>query len=355
MHACRIIAVSLVVTIGPSSAFAVVGTTISYRIRGMADAASDAFPDARETINVAQSNTKPNLNTHAISTLENRTVSSVHGDADIQVGVGAHAGFVPEDGRVKIGAGFVAELGAANSEPTLTPNQPPPPLPPVHYIQYARAELFEVTVKASWTDTLTFRSGLPDGTGVTVLGVLAFDEFREELTTVVAGTDKNRFGIAEAWVTLSGRPGVLPTPTIGQYFGYSRDDGVNPDILHIPPPFIPVTLLFVEGQTYDLGLTLEVGGKGFASRETSGVGTLPAAGIVSEMTADFSRTVTWAGITSVINTLTGEPIEDWTIVAESGYDYSKPLVPEPTSVVLLSFGLCAGFGWLRQQRRRATA
>jgi hypothetical protein len=48
---------------------------------------------------------------------------------------------------------------------------------------------------------------------------------------------------------------------------------------------------------------------------------------------------------------TGEPVENWTITSESGFDYSKPYVPEPASGVLLSSALCAWLGWSRSRRR----
>jgi hypothetical protein len=54
--------------------------------------------------------------------------------------------------------------------------------------------------------------------------------------------------------------------------------------------------------------------------------------------ATFGHTMTWGGITSVIDKVTGRPITDWTIDSASGFDYSKPFseIPEPASICLLS-------------------
>ena len=77
----------------------------------------------------------------------------------------------------------------------------------------------------------------------------------------------------------------------------------------------------------------------------------PARSGVAAFTADFSHSLSWGGITSVVNLGTGEPITNWSVTSESGFDYSQvfPPVPEPSSIALLSFGLCV---WLGRARRR---
>jgi len=70
----------------------------------------------------------------------------------------------------------------------------------------------------------------------------------------------------------------------------------------------------------------------------------------------FIDTLSWGGITSVIDPTTGQPITDYKLASTSGFDYSKPFVepaavPEPSSAFLLlsAFGgLCA----IRRHRRR---
>ncbi len=65
---------------------------------------------------------------------------------------------------------------------------------------------------------------------------------------------------------------------------------------------------------------------------------------------DFHGSIHWGGIVSVENADTGEVITDWTVTSESGFDYSKPFVPEvpePSSIALLSTVLCLWHGRAR--------
>ena len=59
-------------------------------------------------------------------------------------------------------------------------------------------------------------------------------------------------------------------------------------------------------------------------------------------TADFSHTVEWGGITSVIDETTGLPDPDWSVESASGFDYAHPFeLPEPGSLVLAAIGSIA--------------
>jgi hypothetical protein len=40
--------------------------------------------------------------------------------------------------------------------------------------------------------------------------------------------------------------------------------------------------------------------------------------------ASFGQSLTWGGISSVTDAETGEPVTDWTITSESGFDYRNP-------------------------------
>jgi hypothetical protein len=56
--------------------------------------------------------------------------------------------------------------------------------------------------------------------------------------------------------------------------------------------------------------------------------------------ATVSRSLHWGGI-EMVSDQNGNPIDDWTITSESGFDYSKPFgVPEPSSILLLNIMLC---------------
>ncbi len=56
----------------------------------------------------------------------------------------------------------------------------------------------------------------------------------------------------------------------------------------------------------------------------------------SVFNASFEHTLEWGGITSVTRASTGEPIIDWSVTSESGFDYSQVFpIPEPSVSILL--------------------
>lgn len=59
------------------------------------------------------------------------------------------------------------------------------------------------------------------------------------------------------------------------------------------------------------------------------------------------NSIHWGGIESVTDADTGEVYEDWTITSDSGFDYSKPFVPEPSALVLLA---TAAIAWIIHKR-----
>jgi hypothetical protein len=77
-------------------------------------------------------------------------------------------------------------------------------------------------------------------------------------------------------------------------------------------------------------------------------------------TGNFANTLSWGGITSISNAMTGEPIEGWTITSESGFDYSLVfLIPEPSShlqfaVAIVGIG-ALGSRWGQRKRRAECA
>ena len=64
-------------------------------------------------------------------------------------------------------------------------------------------------------------------------------------------------------------------------------------------------------------------------------------GAFAEALGLFGGSIHWGGMENVRNALTGQPIANWTITSRSGFDYSQPFVPEPTSILLLANALCA--------------
>ena len=62
----------------------------------------------------------------------------------------------------------------------------------------------------------------------------------------------------------------------------------------------------------------------------------------------FAHTLSWGGIMSVTDSVTGQPVEGWTVTSASGFDYTRT-IPEPSSLGLLVAGL---FGCVIKRIRR---
>jgi hypothetical protein len=123
-------------------------------------------------------------------------------------------------------------------------------------------------------------------------------------------------------------PSGFPLSLGPDLWGYVQKDSTHSaDIDLQPPTVIPSSRVCNTGLTCTVGYVMEVLGYGRTS---------PNGFEVTD--ASFSNTLTWGGITSVRDALTGEPVEDWTITSESGFDYSKSYeqqVPEPSSLGLI--------------------
>ena len=96
--------------------------------------------------------------------------------------------------------------------------------------------------------------------------------------------------------------------------------------------------------------------QGFAS---IGGGTFPVGvGIgLASFDVAFNHTLSWGGITSVTNAITGVPILDWSVNSASGFDYSQSFdlptaVPLPAAWANLLAGLAMA-GWASRRRQAA--
>jgi len=217
----------------------------------------------------------------------------------------------------------------------------------------ARGGEINGSATAFWQDTMTIFDGSLD------LGAPLAVTTR---TTI-------RGGLLTLAGNLPSRKECPNCPTIGPHVGiaevglflqdhssntlnFGDDDGVlkigeatsgnDVPTLELPPESIDVQHLVVNGEPYTIGFGLSVGGEARAGFT-----------ILAVINADYSRTLNWGGITSVVDMATGEEVQGWTVSSASGFDYSKPFgVPEPSSILLLASGLCARLALGR--RRRST-
>lgn len=116
------------------------------------------------------------------------------------------------------------------------------------------------------------------------------------------------------------------------------DANGNRGVTNIFPPDAIVASMTTPN---DVGNLLTIGGKMILAADASRTAE-------AEISGFFTGSLHWGGIQNVRNAVTNEPILDWTITSDSGFDYSKPFsVPEPSAIVLLLIG----YGYLGVRRR----
>jgi hypothetical protein len=153
--------------------------------------------------------------------------------------------------------------------------------------------------------------------------------------------------VGESWLGVSGTgitPGPIPGDNIAngnQYAEYFKQQGGKqppPTIDHLavdPPASVAISFELLPGQPTSVSWQFYVG----AEANVENKDLTPGSGF-AVATSQFSHTMTWGGITSVIDETTGQPITDWTLDSASGFDYTQA-VPEPSTFVLavLAFGV----------------
>jgi hypothetical protein len=104
-----------------------------------------------------------------------------------------------------------------------------------------------------------------------------------------------------------------------------------------PPSSIPVSFVVRVGSPFHLTITLDALASAVAD---SGIDPQNPGTASADSIADFSHTLSWGGITSVTDS-DGNPITDWTVTSDSGFDYSQPFVdvPEPSTLAFLAIAL----------------
>ena len=159
------------------------------------------------------------------------------------------------------------------------------------------------------------------------------------------GNDRDRVqSEAIARLSISGT-GIPPGPYA--YLGKGNDlwayrehrEGYNASVTDINLPLtvteIPV-VVNVTGGSALVGWSMNVAAVAGVSN-TDVTNYTEGAALAS---VDASHTFSWGGITNVIDLSTGEPIADWTLTSDSGFDWTHAaVIPEPTTsaLALLAF------------------
>jgi hypothetical protein len=335
MRAAGVIPVVLSVAVlaSPTTSWAVFETYASYRYGGLVQANPDlngSFSGNLTSIKVG-----PTI-TNTWNEVEKEFLESAfgtYGFANLRGTVRARA-----KGK-RLGVSLYSEIYAENhtlSQPTVQD---------IAYAEYDRAN--GVVVTAGFKDVSTITApDVPIGTVLVGSGTMFFDGL---LSTVAHAVGSGDFlgpqARAEVTITVTDHTGSVVYAT-----GTSLNTSPDSDIEGItsPPEVVDIPFVYRSGIPREWGIFLQVRGFGHVRRTV--FSREPLGSSTSVLTGDYHDTLTWGGITSLVNAATGEPVENWTITSESGLDYSKPFVPEPSSAVLLSFSLCAWLGWARPRR-----
>ena len=222
---------------------------------------------------------------------------------------------------------------------------------------------------------------LMEGGNATLGELRAFADFRD-VATLAAPGHENRVldGTAHLYLTgdmgvdITGTPKFLPPPNhtaeeqanfarvsvralvsanLGRPPGSSfptqfasKDQALGYDVIKLQsPPHIEFPVYARVGAATEFLVSLEVIASAKLFTLSTGLGADTVSAFIN---GDFSHTLRWGGITDFVDAETGEPIENWTITSESGFDYAHG-VPEPWSILIISQAVCA---WCFVRRRR---
>ena len=134
------------------------------------------------------------------------------------------------------------------------------------------------------------------------------------------------------------------------YYGGVLANQSNP-----PPSVIPVSFTAQLGIKRGIQYSIELQGRsmaGFPAWECNGT-TLPCdASASAELTANYANSLLWGGISSVTDA-NGNPILDFTVSSDSGFNYATA-VPEPGTWAMLIAGLGL-LGLVAKRRSRKEA
>ena len=187
---------------------------------------------------------------------------------------------------------------------------------------------FDATSIADWTDSATV-AGLTPGKSVFVNGVLQISgTLAESLDSIGVNS-----GSGFATMNLSGTGIVFVSGGFGERTS-------PPTHLNNPPPnLVPLVIQMTVGAPHEIKYTLSVRAVGDLQSNLYSPAALNSNATL-KVSGDFGSTVTWGGITSLTDAVTGATLTGWSVQSDSGFDYSRPFpIPEPATLILLGLGV----------------
>lgn len=196
---------------------------------------------------------------------------------------------------------------------------------------------------ASWTDLATVRTRTPRR--LNVLNVTFALFLDGNLDTGAGGTSGASVSLLlrdlNLQATLPGSPYNDGTWGFAQTFPGTTINNPIPDAIRL-------NRSVTASQPFTLGFEMKLE----ANSEATFIPNLSAGSGFATFTGDVSGSLHWGGIESVFD-IDGNPVDDWTIESESGFDYSRPFgVPDPSGIVLAATALATALGVTQMRRRR---
>ena len=205
-----------------------------------------------------------------------------------------------------------------------------------------RAEVRSSAV-AEWRSGVTFQVPELVGGEYTVTSLLYLDG---DMSGSASGENAQMY--ADFRIEYLGGLGALPeAPYADGSWGSIHASNGGPEKNEIPN-VIRLTRIFRSQFSTAIGFRFLLGGSAFSdslhfSADEATAGTAFVA-------ADASHSLRWGGVESVIDEF-GNPVTNWTLIGDDGFDFSKPFpVPEPTGVVS-ALGALLFLGFRRIGRR----
>jgi hypothetical protein len=200
-------------------------------------------------------------------------------------------------------------------------------------------------VIARWQDTLNFTGNEP-GRTTTIAATLKLNGgFGGSALSAGAQVDaaytRTSLGLI---ATLNGTSVIPVSPYLGfgSLWGTSNLNAVTgsqpPPLSFEPPESVTVIMNFTQGQVYVLDYRMAVASDSWALINLAGTAAPQEAN--AHWSAYFAHTLTWGGITSVTDTLTGLPLDNYSLTSASGIDYVHA-VPEPEQWLGIATALVA--------------